>query len=149
MDDELKPEEKLKDFFTRNEKMKHELLETFRLYPEKKSIVVDYQDLQKFGREGLYYCDRILNRPKAILADFEAVLHELAPAAIKDELVRGVTFRFRNLPRKVAIRQLRSADLNKYIAFDGVVRMVGQVKPKITTAVFRCQNCGEPVRVPQ
>jgi replicative DNA helicase Mcm len=148
-DENFEPEKKLAEFFSRNEKMKHELLDLFRLYPEKKSIVVDYHDLQKFGSAGLYYCDRILNKPRAILADFEAVLHGIAPANIREDLVRNVTFRFKGIPRKVAIRQLRSADLNKFVAFDGVIRMVGQVKPKISTAVYKCQNCGEPVRVPQ
>ena len=68
---------------------------------------------------------------------------------MRDDLIRNVTFRFKNLPRKIPIRQIRSTDLNRLVAFDGVVRMVSQVKPKISTAVFKCQGCGDPVRVPQ
>lgn len=148
-DDLFQPERKLIEFFQRNEGMKRELLELWRLFPEKKSILIDYKELSKFGVEGIYYADKILMKPRLVIADFEAALHELSPANLKEDVVRNVTFRFKNLPRKVQIRMIRSTDLNKLLAFDAIVRMVGQVKPKISTAVFRCQNCGDPVRVPQ
>jgi len=121
----------------------------WRFYPEKKSLVVDFLELQKAGAAGIYYCDKLLTKPKSVLADFEASLYELSPANIKDDLLRNITFRFKNVTRKVPIRQIRSTDLNKLVALDGVVRMVSQVKPKISTAVYKCQHCGEPVRVPQ
>jgi replicative DNA helicase Mcm len=129
--------------------MKKELSDLWRFYPEKKSILIDMRELAKFGTTGIYYVDKLLNKPKLTVADFETCLYDLTTAERREELVRNVTFRFKNLPRRVPIRQIRSADLNKLIAFDGVIRMVGQVKPKILTAVFKCQNCGEPVRLPQ
>jgi replicative DNA helicase Mcm len=98
---------------------------------------------------GIYYADKLLTKPRTILADFEASLHELSPVALREDLTRNVSFRFKNVSRKVPIRMLRSVDLNKLVAFDGVIRMVSQVKPKISTAVYKCQNCGERVRVPQ
>jgi replicative DNA helicase Mcm len=148
-DELFQPEKKLTEFFQRNDGMKRELLELWRMFPEKKSVVIDYAELSKYGTAGLYYADKILTKPKLITADFEAALYELSPANLKEEIVRNVTFRFKHLPRKVQIRLIRSTDLNKLLAFDAIIRMVGQVKPKISTAVFRCQNCGDPVRVPQ
>jgi len=147
--EEFQPEKKLTEYFQRNEGMKRELLELWRMFPEKKSVVVDYRELSKYGTAGVYYADKILSKPRLVLADFEASLYELTPVNLREEIVRNVTFRFKNLPRKVQIRLIRSSDLNKLLAFDGVIRMVGQVKPKISTAVFKCQNCGDPVRVPQ
>lgn len=141
--------EKLREFFRRNSATKRELAELWRLYPEKKSLTIDFKELEKAGKAGIYYADKLLSKPKGILPDFEAVLHELSPISIRDDLLRNVTFRFKNVPRKVAIRSIRSTDLNKLLCFDGVVRMVSQVKPKISTAVFKCQGCGEAVRVPQ
>lgn len=146
--EEFTPELKLIEFFKRDQQ-KRELLELFRLYPEKKTVVVDFLSLQAFGREGLYYCDSLLTRPRAVLPDFENALHELAPKALQEELLRNVTFRFKNIPRKVMIRAIRSTDLNRFITFDGVARMVGQVKPKISMAIFDCSNCSHSVRVMQ
>lgn len=129
--------------------MKKELTELWREYPLKKSLVIDYSELQKFGPTGIYYADKLLQRPRPIMADFENSLYELSPKEMREDLVRNVSFRFKNIPRKLQIRQLRSSDLNRLLAFDGVVRQVTQVKPKISTAVFKCQNCGDAVRVPQ
>ena len=142
------PLPKLEQFFKLDPQRK-EIAELFRLFPHKKSIIIDFLELQKFGKTGLYYCDHLLSRPKRILSDFEAVLHDIAPPKIRDDLLRVVTFRFRNVPRKVPIRALRSTDLNHLIAIDGITRMVGQVKPKISTAIFRCSNCPHTVRVVQ
>jgi replicative DNA helicase Mcm len=143
------PEKKLLEFFQRNSEMKRELLELWRLYPEKKSVVVDYNALAKYGVAGIYYADKLLNKPRLIKSDFESVLYELSPADKREELIRNITFRFKGINYKVQIRDLRAADINHLISFDGVIRTVGQVKPKISTAVFRCQNCGDPVREPQ
>jgi replicative DNA helicase Mcm len=149
MDEDFKPEKKLTEYFQKNPSLHRELLELWREYPLKKSIVIDLLELQKYGQVGLYYVDRLLAKPRAALSDFESSLHELSPSETREELLRNVVFRFKNVTRKLPIRQIRSTDLNRLIAFDGVVRSVSQVKPKISTAVFKCQNCGDPVRVPQ
>ena len=149
--DDIKDEKdrKLLSFFRSDPQLKSEVSELLRFWPEKKSVVIDYTTLEKFGTTGLFYADQILKNPKRTSSDFEGALYELLPQPNRDEILRSVVFRFKGLKRKVAIRQIRSIDLKKLVVFDGVTRMVSQVTPKIDVAIYRCQACGNPVRVPQ
>ena len=122
-------------------------------YPHQLSIVIDYKELQKCGHIGLKMADRLKTDPKYTVACLENAFFEVARSTIGDELankiLREVKFRFVNLPWKKPIRMVRANDVNCFLAFEGICRMVSAVKPKITTAVFRCKHCGNTVRVPQ
>ncbi len=63
----------------------------------------------------------------------------------------GCRTRVINLPslRKVLIRDLRSDHIAKFIAIEGIVRKVTEVRPRIVTAVFVCGVCGKRIEVEQ
>ncbi len=114
------------------------------LYPEKKSLVLDYWDIDKYDSELGEY---LLDKPyRAIYAGEEA---------LKRIDVAGETpplhFRVKNLPdtRKIEIRDLRAIHLGKFIAVDGLVKKVTEVRPKLRDAAFECKKCGAIIKVPQ
>lgn len=65
--------------------------------------------------------------------------------------LEGCKVRFVNLPstRRVLIRDLRSVHVSKFVAIEGIVRKVTEVRPKIVEAAFVCRVCGKEVLVPQ
>ena len=113
------------------------------LYPEKKSLVLDYWDIDRHDSE---LAEHLLERPyKTIYAAEEALkLIETAGEAL-------LRFRVRNLPesRKIEIRDLRAVHLGKFISVDGLVKKVTEVRPKLEDAAFQCQKCGAIIKVPQ
>ena len=82
---------------------KKALGEISREYPHKRSLLIDYRDIERFGKEGISLADQLLVNPGAVLEDVEA-------AVINDRLIRtkdgkelpagGINIRFTNLPRK-------------------------------------------------
>jgi len=65
--------------------------------------------------------------------------------------LEGVKPRFYSLPstRKILIRNLRSTHISKFVAIEGIVRKVTEVRPKVISAAFRCINCRNILYVPQ
>ena len=51
---------------------------------------------------------------------------------------KGVNIRFTNLPRKTAIREIRSDDINMFVSVEGILRKTTEVRPRIVEAVFKC-----------
>lgn len=122
-------------------------------YPLHFSIVIDYKHLQACGTIGIKLADKLKMDPKYTLSVLENAFFELARVHhgddIASKMLKEVKFRFINLPWKKKIRMVRASDVNQFLAFEGICRMVSPVKPKITVAVFRCKHCGNTVRVPQ
>jgi len=120
---------------------KKQLGEISREYPHKRSLFIDYRDIEKFGKAGISLADQLLENPGAVLEDVEA-------AIINDQLIRtkdgkelpkgGINIRFTNLPRKTLIRDIRSDDINTFLSVEGILRKTTEVRPRIVSAVFRC-----------
>ena len=119
-------------------------------YPFAKAINIDYRRVQAYGIHGLKLADRLLNDPRYTIGVFETALYEhatnLKGKDTADKIIRDVKFRFHHLPRKKQIRLIRASDVNQFVSFEGVCRMSSAVKPRITTAMFRCSHCGNIVR---
>ncbi|WP_290597516.1 MULTISPECIES: minichromosome maintenance protein MCM [unclassified Archaeoglobus] len=58
--------------------------------------------------------------------------------------LEGCKPRFYALPtaRKVLIRDLRAQHIGKFVAVEGIIRKVTEVRPRIVEAAFACLNCG-------
>ena len=120
---------------------KKALGEISREYPHKRSLLIDYRDIERFGKEGISLADQLLVNPGAVLEDVEA-------AVINDRLIRtkdgkelpagGINIRFTNLPRKTGIRNIRSDDINTFVSVEGILRKTTEVRPRIVNAAFRC-----------
>ncbi len=118
---------------------KKQLSEISREYPYKKSLFIDYRELESFGRTGIRMADELLDNPGKVIEDVRSSI--LAHRLIKGKDGKGtrdINIRFTNLPKKVAIRQIRSDHINKFISVEGILRKTTEVRPRIVEAYFRC-----------
>ena len=112
-----------------------------------RSIYVDFKDLTIF-REGKLG-EELLENPDIVMAHANAGL-EMAEN-IYDVPLKDCVVRFYNLPtsRRVLIRDLRSIHISKFVAIEGIVRKVTEVRPRVVKAVFMCRVCGKKMEVEQ
>jgi len=96
----------------------------------------------KLGEELLEHPDEVLMHAEKGLANV---------SNIYGVSLEGCKPRFYALPtaRKVLIRDLRSQHISKFVAVEGIVRKVTEVRPRIVEAAFACTNCGSVNMVQQ
>ncbi len=116
-----------------------ELGELSREYPHRRSLNIDYREVEKYGKTGIALADELLENPGK-------VLEEVGEGIRSNQLVRtkdgkepaAINVRFKNLPRKIGIRHIRSDDINRFISIEGILRKTTEVRPRIVDAVFKC-----------
>ncbi|KQC05009.1 MAG: AAA family ATPase [Methanolinea sp. SDB] len=118
---------------------KKQLNELNREYPYKRSLFIDYRELESFGKTGIRMADELLEKPGAVIEDVKNAIrnHQLIKAR-EGEGPAEINFRFVNLPRKIGIRHIRSDHINKFVSVEGILRKTTEVRPRIVQAVFRC-----------
>ncbi len=142
--------EKIKKFLTRKKYVK-EINRMGELYPEKKSLFLDYDELEKFDDE---LADALVQNPDLILKIFNEILKE--EVTINPELIKDTHFqhedlriyvRFYNLPRQekytLRVRDITSDYVGKLAAVDGVINKQSDVLPKVRVGRFYCNKCNE------
>ena len=118
---------------------KKELGEISRLYPHKRSLLIDYRQIERFGKAGIILADELLENPGKVLEDvWDAIKNNQLIRAKDGKEPKGVNIRFTNLPRKTAIREIRSDDINMFVSVEGILRKTTEVRPRIVEAVFKC-----------
>jgi replicative DNA helicase Mcm len=116
-----------------------ELGELSREYPHKRSLSIDYREVEKFGKTGIELADELLENPGKVLDDIWDAIRNNQLVRTKDgKDPRGINVRFRNLPQKVGIRNIRSGDINRFVSVEGIVRKTTEVRPRVVEAIFRC-----------
>jgi replicative DNA helicase Mcm len=121
-------------------------IETIALeYPEKRSLLVDYWEIDK---ENPKLAEMLVNQPVKTLFNAEEALKNIEVSA---ENKLHLHFRVKNLPdtHKIIIRNLRANHLGKLIAIEGLVKKRTEVRPKLKIAAFLCQKCGAIIKVEQ
>ncbi|NLV25675.1 MAG: minichromosome maintenance protein MCM [Methanomicrobiales archaeon] len=120
---------------------KKELDEISREYPYKRSLYINYHDIESFGKTGIQLADELLENPGKVIGDIRDAIrtHRLIKTRKKEEQP-DINIRFTNLPRKIAIREIRSDHIGKFISVEGILRKTTEVRPRITLAVFRCPS---------
>lgn len=116
-------------------------------YPEKRSLNIDFQELEKFDYE---LADELLSNPDPVLEGAkEAIGRVDVPALEIKEFAPHV--RFFNLPKEKMplIREIGAEHLGKLIAVEGIVKQFTEVKPKLENATWECRRCGNTYRVEQ
>ncbi len=112
------------------------------------SLYVDFLRDLSIYREGRLG-EELLSRPDVVLnhANEGLALTE----NIHDVSLENCRVRFLNLPtsRRVLIRDLRSEHISKFVAIEGIVRKVTEVRPRVVVAAFTCTKCGKLVNVTQ
>lgn len=120
---------------------KTQMDEILLTYPLKKSLYVDYWDVDRYSES---LAEALLFSPKESFAEAQKAL---------DTFVEGkdVAIRIKNLTKtyRLKISALRSENLNKFIAIEGLVKKVTEVRPILKIGVFKCSNCGEETYVEQ
>jgi len=114
-------------------------------YPEKRSLVIDYWDIDKVDSN---LTELLLNQPFKTFFNAEEALKNIDVAA---ENKLQLHFRVKNLPdtQKILIRKIRSNHLGKLAAVEGLVKKRTEVRPKLQVAAFQCQKCGAIIRINQ
>ncbi|BBD72570.1 hypothetical protein HS1genome_0959 [Sulfodiicoccus acidiphilus] len=101
-----------------------------------RSLSVDFVDLLLFDRE---LATLLVNRPKEVLPLMEkalmATISQLEPQFSQE--VPRVHVRVTNVPNSVELRKLRSDDLNKLIAVEGILVRSTPVKERMIRGTFR------------
>ncbi len=118
---------------------KKELGELSREYPHKRSLYIDYREIEKFGKPGIALADELLENPGKVIEDIGDAIRNNQLVRTKDgKEPKGINVRFRNLPQKTGIRHIRSDDINRFVSIEGILRKTTEVRPRLVEAVFRC-----------
>src|SRR5690349_20818120 len=96
-------------------------------YPEVRSIAVDYNDLDRRDPSLAQY---LLDRPRARIQSAEDALKLIEVPVAPRPALRVRVF---NLPRvnRYAVRKLRAEHLGKFVAVEGLIKKVVEVRPKL------------------
>lgn len=114
-----------------------ELLELADSYPDDRSLIVKFPDLDRYDSE---FAEELLENPEQLLEAAQAALLEIDLPM--DVYLDRAHVRIVELPRHYKTRELRSDHISKLIAIEGLVRTATEVRPKIVSAAFQCQRCG-------
>ena len=79
--------------------------------------------------------------PKSTIQKMETNLHAMDYPMMVEREVQGAHIRFTDFIIKIPIRDFRTRHLNKMVSFEGIVRRVTSVRPKLKKSVYRCKYC--------
>ena len=130
----LKPSStlKLEEFFST--RCKDEVFAVLDMFPEEKSVVVDYNELEMFDPDS---ADLLIEKPDETLEAATKSIVNIDPQRKNAKL----NVRFKNVRNNIPLRFLRSEFIGKFIAVDGIVRKTDEIHPRIMSAVFECRSC--------
>jgi replicative DNA helicase Mcm len=122
------------------------ILELADRFPEERSLEVPFSVIESADTP---LADLLLERPEEVVAAGARAMVGLIPAAGPE--TEGLRLRVIGLPStaKRQIRMIREADLNQFVALDGIVRKATEVRPQIRDAVFSCLACRAEIHEPQ
>ncbi|HTP54747.1 MAG TPA: minichromosome maintenance protein MCM [Thermoplasmata archaeon] len=122
------------------------ILQILDRYPEERSLEVPFSLLDAVDTP---LADLLLERPEELLGAGARAMRELLPASAPE--AESLRMRVVGLPPTAHrhIRAIRETDLNRFVAIDGIVRRVTEVRPQIRDAVFECVACRTQFHEPQ
>ena len=109
---------KLEEFFS--ELCKDEIFAVLDVYPEEKSVIIDYNSLEMFDPD---LADLLLEKPDETLEAATTSIKNIDPQRKNAQL----NVRFSNIRNHVPLRKLRSEYIGKFIAVDGIVRKTDEI----------------------
>ena len=100
-------------------------------------IVFDFYDVSSYN---LALGNILLEDPEETLKAAEAAICQIDIATD----IKNIKVRICNLPKsqKIMIRDIRSAQIGKFITVEGIVRQKSDVRPQMTSTRFECPSCG-------
>ncbi|HUR61247.1 MAG TPA: minichromosome maintenance protein MCM [Candidatus Thermoplasmatota archaeon] len=114
-------------------------------YPETRSVTVAFNDIQLRDPDLANY---LLHKPGQSLRLGAQVLHQMD---VTVEPRPKLHLRITGLPdsQRIIPRNLRAEHLGKFLAVEGLVKKVTEVRPTVQEAVFECKVCTTQVRILQ
>ncbi len=108
-------------------------------YPEEKSLILDFQELERYSPE---LADQVRKNPVEKLKEFDEVLNSMSILTVVDNPTFHV--RLNNMPKEkgytIPIRDITSDYIGKFISIDGTVNRISDVFPKLKNAKFMCNT---------
>jgi replicative DNA helicase Mcm len=131
--------------FLGGQERRHHVSAIADLYPDVRSIYVDFSEVEKFDPDLANYT---LMNPTLSIRSAEDAIKNLVSHTLTNPFVH---FRIKSLPHdsRVDIRKLRAKHLGTFVAIEGLVRKATEVRPKVTVAEFECVRCGHRTTVVQ
>lgn len=131
---------KFEEFFST--KYKDIVFEALEKYPDERSVVVDYLQLEMFDPD---LADLLIEKPEEVIKASQKAIKNIDTTRKNADL----HVRFENLTNNIPLRELRSKYIGKFIAVDGIVRKANEIRPRIVNAMFECRSCMRLHEVPQ
>lgn len=119
------------EFFA--EKHREDLFEILDAYPKKRSIIINYDDLEMFDPD---LADLLIEKPEEIIDAAKNAIKNIDPL-VKDA---DINPRFINVP-KMELTEISAVNIGGFISTEVHISKVSEIKPKIKTAVFECRGC--------
>ncbi len=114
-------------------------------FPETRSVEVDFNEIQLRDPD---LADHLLQKPTQALRIGSAMLHQVDvtvdPRPRLHLRIRGLPESQRHRPR-----ELRAEHLGRFLAVEGLVKKVTEVRPTVQEAIFECKVCATRARVVQ
>jgi len=126
------PVAKFEEFFST--KYKDTVFEALEKYPDERSVVVDYVELEMFDPD---LADLLIEKPEEVIKAASKAVQNIDPLRKNAEL----HIRFENVRNNIPLRYLRSKYIGKFVAVDGIVRKTDEIRPRIVKAIFECRSC--------
>ncbi len=133
----------LHDFFDSTYKLKINALVAH--YPAKKSLVVEYHDLEKYDVD---IADRLLKKPDEVIAAAKDAVKALN-ISVPGHGIFSPNVRFFNVPGSdQLIENIGSKNLGEFISVKGVVSRRADVMHRMQVVVYKCQVCDSVYKMP-
>jgi replicative DNA helicase Mcm len=123
------------------QKYRKALGELGREYPFKRSLLIDYKEIERWGPAGIALADELIENPGKCIEDIKDIL-------LQGDLIKtreGVKLkslalhvRFIHLPKKTRIRDMRTDNVNRFFSCEGMITRISEIRPRMVEAVFRC-----------
>ncbi|MBN1677210.1 MAG: minichromosome maintenance protein MCM [Candidatus Thermoplasmatota archaeon] len=131
--------------FLGGQERRHQVSAIADLYPDVRSMYVDFADVEKFDPDLANYT---LQNPTLSVRCAEDALKRMVSHALTNPFLH---FRIKGLPHdsRMEIRKLRAKHLGTFVSVEGLVRKATEVRPRVTMAEFECARCLHRITVEQ
>ncbi|SEL37954.1 replicative DNA helicase Mcm [Methanobrevibacter gottschalkii] len=113
---------------------KDNVFEILEQYPDKKSLIVDFQRLEMFDPD---LADLLIDKPEEVIEAAQTAIKNIDPL-VKDA---DINIRFENLSNLIRLQDLNSKYIGSFVSYDGIIEEVNEPSPRIYTGVFECRGC--------
>ena len=124
------------EFFAKN--YKDELFEVLQKYPEERSLVIDFNDLEIFDPN---LANLLIEKPDEVILASQKAISNITNTKLNA--------RFKNLTNEIPLKHLLSPYIGTFISTKGIIKEVRDFRPRIETAVFECRSCMRLSKVKQ